>query len=61
VLFYLNPLTYVVDISRAGFFSQFTGLVNIEVLLMTLFSAVALVIAIRSFMGMSDTQVSTQV
>ena len=61
VLFYLNPLTYVVDISRAAFFSQFAGLVNIEVLLMTLFSAVALVIAIRSFMGMSDAQVSTQV
>jgi ABC-2 type transport system permease protein len=61
VLFYLNPLTYVADISRAGFFSQVTDLTNIEVVFMTLFSAVALVIAIRSIIGMSDSQVSTQV
>ena len=37
-LFYLNPLTYVVDISRAGFFSQVTNFTTIEVVLLTLFS-----------------------
>jgi ABC-2 type transport system permease protein len=60
-LFYLNPLTYVVDISRAGFFSQVTSFTTIEVVLLALFSAAALAIAIRSFMGMNDSQVSTQV
>ena len=40
VLFYMNPLTYVVDISRAGFFSQFDTFTNIEVIVMTVFSAV---------------------
>ena len=60
-LFYLNPLTYVVDILRAGFFSQVTSFTNIEVVLLTLFSAIALAIAIRSIMGMNDSQVSTQV
>ena len=61
VLFYMNPLTYVVDISRAGFFSHFNSFTNIEVALLTLFSTVALLIAIRSIIGMSDSQVSTQV
>jgi ABC-2 type transport system permease protein len=60
VLFYMNPLTYVVDISRAAFFSQFDNFTNIEVVLMAFFSVVALLIAIRSIIGMSDSQVSTQ-
>jgi ABC-type multidrug transport system permease subunit len=60
-LFYMNPLTYVVDISRAGFFSQFNGITNKEVVLLTLFSTVAMLIAIRSIIRMSDSQVSTQV
>jgi ABC-2 type transport system permease protein len=37
VLFYMNPLTYVVDISRAAFFSQFDNFTNIEVVLMAFF------------------------
>jgi ABC-2 type transport system permease protein len=60
VLFYMNPLTYVVDISRAAFFSQFDNFTNIEVVLMAFFSVAALLIAIRSIIGMSDSQVSTQ-
>ena len=61
VLFYLNPLTYVVDISRAGVFSQFNTFTNMEVIALTIFSAVALAIAIRSIIKMNDSQVSTQV
>ena len=61
VLFYLNPLTYVVDISRAGLFSYVNTFTNIEVIAMTIFSAVALAIAIRSIMKMNDSQVSAQV
>ena len=34
-LFYLNPLTYIVDISRAGIFSQITAFTNIEVILIS--------------------------
>jgi hypothetical protein len=60
VSFYLSPLTYIVGISRAGFFSQFTGLVNIDVILLTLF-CLPLATAIRSFMGRSNTRLSTQV
>jgi ABC-2 type transport system permease protein len=60
VLFYLNPLTYVVDISRAAFFSQFDNFTNIEVVLMAFFSIAALLIAIRSIIGMNDSQVSAQ-
>lgn len=52
VAFYLNPLTYVVDISRAGIFSQVDAFTNIEVLIITLVSAAGFVIAIRSMISM---------
>lgn len=61
VLFYLNPLTYVVDISRAAIFSQFNTFTNIEVISLTVISAVALGIAIRSIIKMNDSQISSQV
>jgi ABC-2 type transport system permease protein len=61
VLFYLNPLTYVVDISRAAIFSQFNTFTNIEVISLTALSAVALGIAIRSIIKMNDSQISSQV
>ena len=61
VLFYLNPLTYVVDISRAAIFSQINTLTNIEVISLTIFSVVALVIAIRAIIKMNDSQISSQV
>jgi ABC-2 type transport system permease protein len=52
VAFYLNPLTYIVDISRAGIFSQVDAFTNIEVLIITLVSAAGFVIAIRSMISM---------
>ena len=52
VAFYLNPLTYIVDISRAGIFSQVNAFTNIEVLIITLVSAAGFVIAIRSMISM---------
>jgi ABC-2 type transport system permease protein len=48
VTFYLNPLTYIVDITRAGIFSQVDTITNIEVLIITLVSVAGFVIAIRS-------------
>jgi ABC-2 type transport system permease protein len=50
--FYLNPLTYIVDVSRAGIFSQVDAFTNVQVLIITLVSAAGLVIAIRSMVGM---------
>lgn len=52
VAFYLNPLTYIVDISRAGVFSQVDIFTNIRVLIITLVSVAGFVIATRSMISM---------
>jgi ABC-2 type transport system permease protein len=36
--FYFNPLTYIVDVSRAGIFSQVTLFTNIQILIITFVS-----------------------
>jgi ABC-2 type transport system permease protein len=50
--FYLNPLTYIVDISRAGLFSQVDAFTNIQVLIITLLAAAVFMIAVRSMVSM---------
>ena len=52
VAFYFNPLTYIVDISRAGIFSQVDTFTNIQVLVITLVSVAGFVIAMRSMVSM---------
>lgn len=46
--FYLNPLTYIADITRAGIFSQIDSFTNLEVLILTSFAAGAFMIATRA-------------
>ena len=46
--FYFNPLTYIVNITRAGIFSQVDAFTNLEVLALILFSVGAFVIATRA-------------
>jgi ABC-2 type transport system permease protein len=43
--FYVNPLTYIVDITRAGIYSQINSFTNIEVIVISLISVVAFSIA----------------
>src|SRR6476659_8605243 len=52
IAFYLNPLTYIVDISRAGIFSQISAFTNIQVLILGALAATVFVIAIRSMVSM---------
>jgi ABC-2 type transport system permease protein len=44
-LFYFNPLTYVVDITRAGIFSQINSFTNVEVFIISLLSLVVFLLA----------------
>ena len=48
MIFYVNPLTHVVDIIREAMFSQISDLTNIRVLILSLITAVAFSFAIRS-------------
>jgi len=50
--FYINPLTYIVDISRAGIFSQIDAFTNIEVLIISILAATVFMIATRSMANM---------
>jgi ABC-2 type transport system permease protein len=50
--FYINPLTYIVDISRAGIFSQIDAFTNIQVLIISVLAAAVFVIATRSMVSM---------
>ncbi|HEY9486107.1 MAG TPA: ABC transporter permease, partial [Nitrososphaeraceae archaeon] len=50
--FYINPLTYIVDISRAGIFSQINAFTNIEVLIISILAATVFMIATRSMVSM---------
>jgi ABC-2 type transport system permease protein len=50
--FYINPLTYIVDISRAGIFSQVTPFTNIQLLIITIVSVGAFLMATVSMIKM---------
>jgi ABC-2 type transport system permease protein len=50
--FYINPLTYIVDIARAGIFSQYDAVTNFQVLIIGLVSLAVFIIATRSMSGM---------
>jgi ABC-2 type transport system permease protein len=48
--FYINPLTYIVDITRAGIFSEISMFTTIEVVVMAALSAGAFLMATLSMM-----------
>lgn len=48
--FYLNPLTYIVDITRAGIYSQITGFTLAEVVVISVVSSIAFLIAAISML-----------
>jgi ABC-2 type transport system permease protein len=50
--FYANPLTYIVDITRAGVFNQITTFVNIEVGVIAAITAAAFLLATLSMLRM---------
>lgn len=50
--FYVNPLTYIVDITRAGIFAQIDMFTNVEVLILGLLSTAVFLIATRSMIKM---------
>jgi ABC-2 type transport system permease protein len=52
IALYLNPLTYIVDISRAGIYSQITAFTNIQVLILSVLAVAVFVIATRSMISM---------
>lgn len=50
--FYVNPLTYIVDITRAGIFNQVTFFTNVEVGIIAAVSAGTFALATRSILRM---------
>jgi ABC-2 type transport system permease protein len=52
IAFYVNPLTYIVDISRAGIFSQYDTVTNIQVLIVGLVAVAVFIVATRSMVRM---------
>jgi ABC-2 type transport system permease protein len=50
--FYANPLTYIVDITRAGIFNQITFFTNVEVAIITAVTAGAFALATMSLLRM---------
>jgi ABC-2 type transport system permease protein len=48
--FYINPLTYIVDITRAGIYSQITDFVIVEVAVISVLSSIAFFIAAISML-----------
>ncbi len=48
--FYFNPLTYIVDITRAGIYSQITNFTNIEVVVLVVISSISFLIAVVSML-----------
>ncbi len=48
--FYINPLTYIVDITRAGIYSQVTDFVIVEVVVISILSSIAFFIAAISML-----------
>jgi ABC-2 type transport system permease protein len=52
IAFYVNPLTYIVDITRAGIFSQIDVFTNIELVILSLLAAMVFLIATRAMIRM---------
>lgn len=50
--FYINPLTYIVDITRAGIFNQIDFFTNVEVGIIAAFTAAAFLLATLSMLRM---------
>lgn len=50
--FYANPLTYIVDVTRAGIFNQIDFFVNVEVGIIAAFTVAAFLLATLSMMRM---------
>ena len=50
--FYANPLTYIVDVTRAGIFNQIDTFVNIEAGVIAVFTVAAFLLATLSMMRM---------
>ena len=50
--FYANPLTYIVDVTRAGIFNQIDFFVNVEVGVIAAFTVAAFLLATLSMMRM---------
>ena len=50
IAFYLNPLTYIVDITRAGVYAQVSDFVNLEVIIITILAIVAFSVAAVSML-----------
>ncbi len=48
--FYINPLTYIVDITRAGIYSQITDFTVLEVIVISILSSIAFLIAAVSML-----------
>ncbi len=48
--FYINPLTYIVDITRAGIYSQITDFTILEVIIISILSSIAFLIAAVSML-----------
>jgi ABC-2 type transport system permease protein len=61
IIFYINPLTYVVDIIRDSMFSQFDAMTGFGVLFMSVITALSIVVATHFVLKMKDKQISTQV
>jgi ABC-2 type transport system permease protein len=50
--FYANPLTYIVDVTRAGIFNQIDSFVNVELGVIAAFTTAAFMLATLSMMRM---------
>jgi ABC-2 type transport system permease protein len=61
IIFYINPLTYVVDIIRDSMFSQFDSMTGFGVLYMTVLTVLSIVVASHLILKMKDKQISTQI
>ena len=52
IAFYTNPLTYIVDVTRAGIFSKINAFTNVEVIVIGVFSLIAFMLATISLSRM---------
>ena len=46
----MNPLTYIVDITRAGVYAQVSDFVNLEVIIITILAIIAFSVAAVSML-----------
>jgi ABC-2 type transport system permease protein len=49
--FYMNPMTHLIDIIRAGMFNQINATINIQVVIIALISIVLFFVSIRLLLG----------